>query len=182
MGRQIGAAHDAQAKALGVDLFAGGLGHAGDDVLHTEQLARDLRYHQIDVVILGDGGHGVAGLNARTTQYIAVDGHARHGHAGKWRLQFIEQSQIGGVFVQHGNIVPQPLQHMYQPAAHAAAAYDQDIHSLSPSVSAGTEPGGPRRADNGAAVRRRSALIIPVPRRGCNRYTFMLCSFAAPVL
>lgn len=39
---------------------------------------------------------------------------------------------------------------MYQPAAHAAAAYDQDIHSLSPSVSAGTEPGGPRRADNGA--------------------------------
>ena len=41
---------------------------------------------------------------------------------------------------------------------------------------------GPRSADNGAAVRRRSALIIPVPRRGCNRYTFMLCSFAAPVL
>ena len=79
--------------------------------------ARDLRYHQIDVVILGDGGHGVAGLNARTAQYIAVDGHARHGHAGKWRLQFIEQSQIGGVFVQHGNIVPQPLQHMYEPAA-----------------------------------------------------------------
>ena len=34
LGRQIGAAHDAQAKALGVDLFAGGLGHAGDDVLH----------------------------------------------------------------------------------------------------------------------------------------------------
>ena len=50
--RQIGGAHGAQPKFVGIQIFKGGIGAAGDNPGNLEQVPGNLRYHDVDAVVV----------------------------------------------------------------------------------------------------------------------------------
>ena len=125
--RQLGGAHQLQPEALAVHLAAGRVLHAGNGLGHPKQLFGHLGHHQVHIVLPGHGQHRAAALHPGLMQGVCINGRAVNGRPVKALLhQFFQRL---GVPVQHGNLMAPGPQGRHQPAAGAAAAHDENVHT-----------------------------------------------------
>ena len=108
-----------------------GVGDAADDLFALKEALGDLRGHQVEGVVLADGGHGVAVLDASLTQYIGVGGVAHKGVAAEGVVvEGVQTLELFRVLFDDGDFVADALQVPHQRCAHLVAADYKNVHEI----------------------------------------------------
>src|SRR5689334_13340653 len=117
-----------QAK-LAVDVLPHRVVDAGNDPRHFEDLARDLRSHDVPVVAIGQGGEAVCRFDPRLAKDVLVDPVAQHHLAGEVATEPVEGPAVA---VDDGDLVPRFGEGDGSHGAHTAATNDDELHELKP--------------------------------------------------
>src|SRR2546425_13075698 len=115
-----------QAK-LAVDILPHRVVDAGDHARNFEDLAGDLRRHDVPVVAVGQGGEAVRRFDPRLAKDVLVDPVANHYTAGEGVTEPVERP---AVTVDDGDLVPGFGEGDGGHGAHAAAPNDDELHEV----------------------------------------------------
>src|SRR6266480_2479084 len=112
-----------------VDVLAHRVVDAGDHARYLEDLAGDLRRHDVPVVAIGQGGEAVRRFDPRLAEDVLVDPVAEHHLAGEVVTEPVERPAVA---VDDGDPVAGFGKGDRGHGAHPAAANDDELHELKP--------------------------------------------------
>ena len=102
---------------------------AADDLFALEDAFGDLCRHQVHRVVLADGSHGVAVLDAALLEDVGVGGVAHQSRAAKVVIvEAVQPLELLGVLLDQGDVVADVFQVAHQGGTHLVAADDKNVH------------------------------------------------------
>src|SRR5204863_5840114 len=120
---------------LPVHLGTNGVVHLGDHALHTEDLLRDLRGHEVAVVALGQSEDGVGLLDPGLPEHLEVGPVAEDRLALERRRQVLEPRSFGTGRayrrdIDDADVVSLGVKETRQEPTHTAATDDDNVHAF----------------------------------------------------